>query len=114
MDQGLATQEDRPLGTMYFLLEGTLEVIKDGLIVASILPDHLVREMSIMTGDPASADTRPAGKVRVHESSQQEIRELKDDSPELYNSLLAVLGRDLSSKLDLTDTRRAPDGIVED
>jgi hypothetical protein len=104
-DQGLLTQEYFPQGTMYYLMEGELDVIKEGKVVAKISPNHFVGEMSFMTGDPASAETRPSGKVRVHEWSQEKIRSLKRKEAHLYNALIAVLGRDLSSKLGRADGR---------
>lgn len=102
-EKGLLTHENFPQGTMYYLVEGELDVVKDGQVVARISPNHFVGEMSFMTGDPASADTRPAGKVRVHEWSQEKVRRLQRRNPQLYNALLAVLGRDLSSKLGRAD-----------
>ena len=103
-DQGLLTQENSPQGTMYFLVDGELDVVKDGGVVAKIAANNFVGEMSFMTGDPASADTRPSGKVRVHEWSQEKVRGLREKNPELFQALLTILGRDLSRKLGQTET----------
>lgn len=96
---GLLTHENTPQGTMYFLIDGELDVVKQGKVVAKVSPNHFIGEMSFMTGKPASADTRPAGKVRVHEWSQEKVRDLQRKNPTLYHGLLAILGRDLSIKL---------------
>jgi hypothetical protein len=98
-DSGFLTRESSPQGTMYFLIEGELDVVKDGKVIAKVQHNHFVGEMSFMTGDPASADTRPSGKVRVHEWSQAKVHSLQHKKPHIFNALLTILGRDLSSKL---------------
>jgi CRP-like cAMP-binding protein len=47
----------------FILMEGMVEVIKDGAVVACLEPGSFFGEASLLTGEPRSADVRSVGKA---------------------------------------------------
>jgi CRP/FNR family cyclic AMP-dependent transcriptional regulator len=63
-----AIGEGEMTGRLYVLVDGQLEVIKGGTVVASVAePGSVVGEMSVLLGQPHTATVRAVSTTRVYE-----------------------------------------------
>jgi CRP/FNR family cyclic AMP-dependent transcriptional regulator len=61
-------REGETTGRLYVLVDGELEVIKDGTVVANVAePGSIVGEMSVLLGQPHTASVRAVSTARVYE-----------------------------------------------
>jgi len=61
-------REGETTGRLYVLVDGQLEVVKDGTVVANVAePGAIVGEMSVLLGQPHTATVRAASRARVYE-----------------------------------------------
>jgi len=61
-------REGETSGRLYVLMDGQLEVVKDGTVVANVEePGAIVGEMSVLLGQPHTATVRAASTARVYE-----------------------------------------------
>ena len=81
--------------SMYILIEGSLEVTipKDEgeVVVASIWPGDCVGEMSLLTGEPRSANVRAKVNSTLLEITKANIAPIFETHPELIEEISAVL-----------------------
>jgi hypothetical protein len=84
---------------LILILDGKVSVLKDGREVTALSRGCFVAEMSLLTGDPASADVKAIGSVELITWSQEKIRHLKEINKPLLDKLHVILGKDLSYKL---------------
>jgi len=84
--------------SMYFLVEGELEVTipnEQGadIVVASIWPGDCVGEMSLLTGEPRSANVRAKSNSTLLEITKAGITPIFEANPELINEISTILER---------------------
>jgi CRP/FNR family cyclic AMP-dependent transcriptional regulator len=61
-------REGETTGRLYVLVDGQLEVVKDGTVVANVAePGSLVGEMSVLLGQPHTATVRAVSATRLYE-----------------------------------------------
>jgi CRP/FNR family transcriptional regulator, cyclic AMP receptor protein len=61
-------REGETAGRLYVLVDGQLEVVKDGTVVANVAePGSLVGEMSVLLGQPHAATVRAVSATRLYE-----------------------------------------------
>lgn len=72
------------------LLEGELEVVREGVVINRLGPGELAGELSSLDGHPHSATVRAAGPARVAVLESDEFRSLLRRHPELLD--LVMLG----------------------
>jgi hypothetical protein len=84
---------------LYFLMHGTVRVSRDGEHVTNLPAGFFVAEMSLLTGEPATADVVADGEVDVVRWSVAELRAMREASPQLWVKVQSVLGRDLVEKM---------------
>ena len=61
-------REGETTGRLYVLVDGQLEVVKDGTVVANVAePGSIVGEMSVLLGQPHTATVRAASTTRLYE-----------------------------------------------
>jgi CRP-like cAMP-binding protein len=85
-------------GTMYVVLEGRVEVIVPqasgaAVRVAEIGPGEVIGEMSLLTGDPRSADVRAMEEVEVLEVGKAAMREVMTSNDALAEALSEQMTR---------------------
>lgn len=80
------------------ILAGTARVQRDGRHVADIGRGGFVAEMSLLSGQPASADVTPTDAVDYLAWSREKLATLERLNPSLYLALQKALGRDLTRK----------------
>ena len=82
--------------SMYFLVEGELEVTipneqGEEIVVGSIWPGDCVGEMSLLTGEPRSANVRAKSKSTLLEITKAGITPIFEANPELINEISIIL-----------------------
>ena len=82
-------------GLMFVLVEGTLEVVKNGAIVADLdAPGSIVGEMAALLGEPHSATVRASGPVTAYriDDAPPFLRQ----RPEMMFHIACILARRLT------------------
>jgi CRP-like cAMP-binding protein len=85
-------------GTMYVVLEGRVEVFVPQpagppVRVAEMGPGEVIGEMSLLTGEPRSADVRALGEVEVLEVGKAAMREVMASNDALAEALSEQMSR---------------------
>lgn len=97
----ILTRAGRDGGLMFVILEGVAEVEKDGTLLGRLGPGDVIGELSLIDGQPRSADVRAVTDLKVLELAQDDFRSLVDSSPKFVQSLLKALSlriRDMDSR----------------
>ena len=97
----ILTRAGRDGGLMFVILEGVAEVEKDGTLLGRLGPGDVIGELSLIDGQPRSADVRAVTDLKVLELAQDDFRTLVDSSPKFVQSLLRALSlriRDMDSR----------------
>ena len=92
-------RQEATLDRLYFVVDGSAEVLKDGARVSVLQRGRFLGEMSFLTGRGASADVMPLGPVKFHEWPYATLREIQAKSPHLWMKIQGLLGRDLVEKV---------------
>lgn len=92
--------------SMYFLVEGELDVFipndqGEEIQVGKIWPGDCVGEMSLLAGDPRSADVRAKTNAVLLEITKENISPIFDATPELIDQISIVLERRKGDNLAL-------------
>jgi len=85
--------------SLFFVLAGTVRVTKGERRVTDLGPGFFVAEMSLLTGQPATADAIAVGDVEVMRWPAGELREIQARRPAMWIKIQSVLGRDLVEKI---------------
>lgn len=84
--------------SLYFLLSGHVAVrLRPG--VSSLPAGHFVGEISLLTGEPSSADVSADGIVKAIAWPTEDLKAIKDGNALLWTKIQSVLGHDLAEKL---------------
>ena len=97
----ILTRAGRDGGLMFVILEGEAEVEKDGTILGRLGPGDVIGELSLIDGQPRSANVRAVTDLKVLELAQDDFQTLVDSSPKFVQSLLRSLSlriRDMDSR----------------
>ena len=92
---------------LYFLLEGTARVSREGVTLVDLSRGYFVAEMSLLTGDPANADVQALGAVDVMRWHRKELEALRQRNPALWTKVQSVIGHDLVEKIRRYERRPA-------
>jgi len=84
---------------LYFLLSGEAVVSKDGRGVARVAAGSFIAEMSLLTGEKATADVDAAGAVEFMKWPAAKLADLRRRNPVLWAKIQSVLGHDLVEKI---------------
>lgn len=84
---------------LYFLLGGMVRVVQSGAELTRLGRGDFVAEMSLLTGEGASADATAAGAVELMAWPVERLREVRDRNAALWAKIQNVLGRDLVVKI---------------
>ncbi len=91
---GAGTQPE----SVSMLLEGKVEIQRDGVAGPNIGRGALIGEMSYVSGAPASVDVVAADAVVVREWDQRHLRTLEQTNPPSAKALDSLISRDLAAK----------------
>ena len=84
---------------LYFIYGGRAEVQVDGEVVATLVPNQFVGEMSFLTKEPASATVIASEPLRLIRWSRTKLSTLLSEQPKLLLALQATISLDLLAKL---------------
>lgn len=96
------TREGQDGGTAYIIVEGKAEVVREGHVLATVGPNDLVGELSLLDRQPRTATVIAVTDLKVLAMTHTDFAQLLIDVPELSHKLLSVLAervRDLDTKV---------------
>ncbi|MDQ6838639.1 MAG: cyclic nucleotide-binding domain-containing protein [Actinomycetota bacterium] len=99
---GVLTREGQDGGTAYIIVEGRAEVVREDHTLATLGPDEIVGELSLLDRQPRTATVKAVTDLKVLAFSHTDFAKLVTTVPELSQGLLSVLAkrvRDLDSKV---------------
>ncbi|MDY0088004.1 MAG: cyclic nucleotide-binding domain-containing protein [Coriobacteriia bacterium] len=101
-EQIIVTQ-NTPGTAFYVILEGHVEVVRDGESISTLGPGEFFGEMSLMDSAPRSATIRAAEPTRCMMLSSWDFRAALERHPTIAVKLLEVLTQRLRAADALTD-----------
>ncbi|MDH6249288.1 CRP-like cAMP-binding protein/small-conductance mechanosensitive channel [Polynucleobacter sphagniphilus] len=110
----LLIEKGHTADSMYILIEGGLEVTipneqGEQVVVASIWPGDCVGEMSLLTGEPRSANVRAKVHSTLMEITKADIAPIFESHPELIEEVSSVLEQRKAANQLLLNKTIAPD-----
>jgi CRP-like cAMP-binding protein len=110
----LLIEKGHSADSMYILIEGGLEVTipneqGEQIVVASIWPGDCVGEMSLLTGEPRSANVRAKVHSTLLEITKANIAPIFESHPELIEEISSVLEQRKAANQLLLNQTIAPD-----
>ncbi len=97
-------REKAHIDQLILLLEGQAEARVGGQFKAELEAGDFVGEMSLVTGEPTSAEVVARTAIRYMVWDREDIQRIYHRQPELKDAIQAMLGMDMARKL----ARRAP------
>jgi CRP/FNR family cyclic AMP-dependent transcriptional regulator len=85
------THQGRPGGEFFIILEGTVEVRRDGELLRTMGPGEFLGEIALVDGGPRSATAVATGPTRLLVLTSPEFHTLIADHAEVRLSVLAAL-----------------------
>jgi CRP-like cAMP-binding protein len=76
---------------LYLILQGEVEVVRDGQRLATLGPADCFGEMAILDGSPRSATVRALGEVALIATARADFRDLLGLYPGLARGIIDVL-----------------------
>jgi hypothetical protein len=98
----LVTADGHP-ADLFFVLDGNVQVSRQGEPVTLLSAGSFVAEMSLLTGRAATADASAIGDVAVVRWSVAGLHELRRSNPVLWTKIQSVLGYDLVQKIQRSE-----------
>ena len=84
---------------LHFLLEGSAVVSRDNSRIAVLQPGSFIGEMSLLSGEPTTADVKAEGDVEYISWSARQLKRVKRRDPKLWTKIQSVIGLDLVRKI---------------
>jgi CRP-like cAMP-binding protein len=92
LQRGEVLFEEGELGdSMYVVVRGAVEVVREREVIARLGPGESVGEMASLDLEPRSATVRAAGPTLLVRLERNDLMDLLTDYPELVRSLAHVL-----------------------
>ena len=92
LERGEVLFESGEVGdAMYVLVDGAVEVVKSGEVIATLEAGECVGEMAALDYEPRSATVRARAATRLVRLERNDLMDLLTDYPELVRSLATVL-----------------------
>jgi CRP-like cAMP-binding protein len=112
----LLIEKGHTADSMYILIEGGLEVTipndqGEQIVVASIWPGECVGEMSLLTGEPRSANVRAKINSTLIEITKADIAPIFESYPELIEEISIVLEQRKAANQLLLNKPLKPDDV---
>ena len=84
---------------LLYLVSGQARVRRQGREIAALPAGSFAGEMSLLTGEPTSADVDALGPVRLQAWPVARLQEIRQRQPQFWTRLQSVLGHDMIEKL---------------
>lgn len=98
-DDGEITVQGTRQDDLLILLEGVVEVRRDGEVITHLGPGDFLGEMSFVTGDLATAGSRAIGRVRARSWEHARVEALDELNPTAGRVFHRRIQQDLAQKL---------------
>ncbi len=100
VQDSIIIQKDKHQKNIALILDGAVEVKSENRLIAQLSRGSFVAEMSFLTGNPATADVKAKGSVKLLSWPQSKLRGLQQINPDLFIKLQNILGKDLTQKVN--------------
>jgi len=98
IDEALTREGQRP-EWLYFILQGEAVIRQRGRDIVKLGAGSFIAEMSLLTGEPATADAANLGRTLVMRWPVQQLLDIRARNPAFWGKIQSVLGRDLVAKI---------------
>lgn len=92
-------EESEVLEKLFIILNGKVEIMKSGNLIASLGAGDFIGEMSFLSKEPASASAHARGLLQYAYWTRGDLEKLEYKNIQLYNKFVAIVGCDLVRKL---------------
>lgn len=99
LNEGKLCEQGQVPAHLMLVIDGELEVQRENQCLTTIGPWQLVGEMSLITGETATADVVVRGSVDLMQWRRCDLKKLTKRHPEMMRKLDGVIGQDLVNKL---------------
>ena len=99
--------EGKPNDKIYFLIEGQVAVIKEGVVLSRFSEGEAFGEMEVLDVMPSVASIKSLSPVTVMSISNKSLREIYRKDLKIFSLVLMNLARDLSRRLRKMDEKLA-------
>ena len=96
----MIVEENEILDRLYIILNGTVDIIKDGEQLATLSRGNFIGEMRFLTQEAASADVYAENLVQCAYWTHRDLQKLKLKNIDVYDKFIAIIGCDLVRKLN--------------
>jgi hypothetical protein len=104
VDGGMLAEEGLKPSALYFIRAGAVRIEHAGKLVTTLGPGSFVAEMSLLTGEVATADARADGRVRLRSWPVTRLVALRARDAALWTRIQSVLGHDVVEKIRRAST----------
>ena len=91
--------EGRPNDKVYFIVEGNVKVIKEGVVLANLGIGETFGEMEVLDVMPSAATIKSHSEVMIMSISNKALKEISKIDIKTYSLLIMNLARDISRRL---------------
>lgn len=98
-DNQVVIREGEKVSSIYFVLEGQIDITLDGEKVSECGPGDLLGEMSFLTGQAASADSIARQDSQLLKISQEQLATLVKAQPEFGFAITNHISLNMAAKL---------------
>jgi CRP-like cAMP-binding protein len=95
--------EGEPNDSIYFIVEGKVEVTRRGVFIIELPEGQTFGEMELLDVQPSAATVSAAAPVRIVTISNRCIRTVYSRDPKVFGIVMMNLARDLSRRLRRMD-----------
>ena len=94
---------------LYFILEGRVAVLKNGIILMKLGKGDVFGELEVLDVDPVEATVKTLAATKVMSLSIDALGEIFEKDLKVYSFLLTNLARDVCRRLRYMDNRLTSD-----
>ncbi|MGI8491163.1 MAG: Crp/Fnr family transcriptional regulator [Acidimicrobiales bacterium] len=103
----ILTHKGKVGGLVYVVLDGEAEVTSGDQRIGTVGPGDVAGELSLIDGQPRSAEVRATSDMRVLEINVDDFRQLMEKAPRFVQSMMRALAariRDANEHLPVDDS----------
>jgi len=104
-DREIIIKEGERQDNLFLILEGEAQVASNNREIATLKRGDFLAEMSLLSGEPASADVLSRDKLTCITWSRENLDNLKKLNYKLWSKLQHILSKDLISKVKRTSSK---------
>ena len=98
-------REGDPNDSIYFILDGRVQIVKGGSVLTELGEGETFGEMELLDVQPSAATVRAASPLSVAAISNRAVRQIYCMDAKIFALLVMNLARDLSRKLRRMDEK---------